>query len=160
MDYNQAFAISAAGMSLESTRVNVAAMNLANANTIQGIDGVNYRPMRVVARAAGVSAHDGQVHFGAFGDMVHSGLQATSMTLQAMALPVVSTEAMQNQARMVYEPGHPAADAKGFVSYAGVDTATEMITLMSAMRSYEANVAAMNTARNMALKALDIGGAT
>jgi flagellar basal-body rod protein FlgC len=159
MDYNQAFAISAAGMGLESTRVNVAAMNLANANTVQGVGGVNYRPMRVVARAAGVSAQDGNAPFGAFGDMVRSGLQAGPMTLQWTALPLVGIEPMQTEPRMVYEPGHPAADAKGFVSYAGVDTATEMITLMSAMRSYEANVAAMNTARNMALKALDIGGA-
>ncbi|MFM2450549.1 MAG: hypothetical protein RIS44_2999 [Pseudomonadota bacterium] len=160
MDYNQAFAISAAGMSLESTRVSVAAMNLANANTIQDANGVNYRPMRVVARAIGVSPLDSQTNFGAFGDIVRSGLQSTQGTVQWTALPVVSTEPMQSEPRMVYEPGHPAADAKGFVSYAGVDTATEMITLMSAMRSYEANVAAMNTARNMALKALDIGGAT
>jgi flagellar basal-body rod protein FlgC len=160
MDYNQAFAISAAGMSLESTRVNVAAMNLANANTVQGVGGVNYRPLRVVARAGGVSPLDGQTDFAAFGDMVRSGLQITQTTAQWTALPLVSTEPMQTEPRMVYEPGHPAADAKGFVTYAGVDTATEMITLMSAMRSYEANVAAMNTARNMALKALDIGGAT
>jgi flagellar basal-body rod protein FlgC len=59
---------------------------------------------------------------------------------------------------MVYEPGHPMADARGFVSYAGVDTATEMVSMMSAMRAYEANVAAMNTARSMAQKALTIGG--
>jgi flagellar basal-body rod protein FlgC len=160
MDYNQAFAISAAGMSLESTRVSVAAMNLANANTVQGVDGMNYRPLRVVARAANVSPLNSNAHFGAFGDIVRSGLQTSQMSAPWTALPVVSTEPTQSEPRMVYEPGHPAADTKGFVAYAGVDTAGEMITLMSAMRSYEANVAAMNTARNMALKALDIGGAT
>lgn len=160
MDYQQAFAISAAGMGLESTRVNVAAMNLANANTVQGAGGANYRPMRVVARAAAMPQAEGGAPFGAFGEIVQSGLQATNFSAQWRTLPVATTEAMQVEPRKVYEPGHPAADAKGFVSYAGVDTASEMITLMSAMRSYESNVAAMNTARNMALKALEIGGTT
>jgi len=72
---------------------------------------------------------------------------------------VVSVEPTDLPPRMVYEPGHPLANEKGFVAYTGVDSATEMVTLMSAMRSYEANVAAMNAARTMALKALEIGGA-
>jgi flagellar basal-body rod protein FlgC len=159
MDYTQAFAISAAGMSLESARVNVAAMNLANANTVQGAGGVNYRPLRVVARAASMPQQADAAAFGSFGDIVQSGLKATQFSAQwRNTLPVATTEPMQSAPRLVYEPGHPAADAKGFVSYAGVDTAAEMITLMGAMRSYEANVAAMNTARGMALKALEIGG--
>ena len=159
MDYQQAFAISAAGMSLESARVNVSAMNLANANTVHGADGAGYRPMRVVARMAAQAG--GAAGFGAFGDIVQSGLRASSefAAQWAHTLPVAVTEPMPVEPRQVYEPGHPAADAKGFVRYAGVDTATEMVTLMSAMRSYESNVAAMNTARSMALKALEIGGA-
>lgn len=139
MDYSKAFAISASGMTLERTRVEVASLNLANANTVAGADGVLYRPLRVVARAAQAS----------FADTVAQGLAAA---------PVVSLEPSQQAARMVHEPGHPMADARGFVAYAGVDTATEMVTMMSAMRAYEANVAAMNTARSMALKALSIGG--
>ncbi len=135
MDYTQAFAISASGMNLERTRVEVAALNLANANTVAGPDGQLYRPMRVVARAT-------------FGDAVTQGLAAANVQL----------EPTLQEPRSVYEPGHPLANAKGFVTYAGVDSATEMVTLMGAMRSYEANVAAMNTARSMALKALDIGG--
>ena len=55
------------------------------------------------------------------------------------------------------EPGHPQADVQGFVTYPGVDTATEMMTIMDAMRAYEANVAAMNASRTMAMKALEIG---
>jgi flagellar basal-body rod protein FlgC len=136
MDYSKAFAISAGGMTLERTRVEVASLNLANANTVPGADGKLYQPLRVVARTS-------------FQDAVAQGLSAN---------PVVSLEPTQQPPRMVYEPGHPMADARGFVSYAGVDTATEMVTMMSAMRAYEANVAAMNTARNMAQKALAIGG--
>jgi flagellar basal-body rod protein FlgC len=57
----------------------------------------------------------------------------------------------------MHEPGHPLADAEGFVRYPGVDTATEMVTLTGALRSYEANVAALTTARALALKTLEIG---
>ena len=58
----------------------------------------------------------------------------------------------------MHEPGHPDADAKGFVAYPGVNTLNEMVTMIAATRAYEANVAALNAARVMALKALDIGG--
>lgn len=135
MDYSQAFAISASGMNLERTRVEVAALNLANANTVADPDGNVYRPMRVVARAS-------------FAEAVTQGMQAVSVQVEPTLQPP----------RMVYEPGHPLANARGYVTYAGVDTATEMVTMMSAMRSYEANVAAMNTTRNLTLKALEIGG--
>ena len=144
MDYSQSFAISAAGMDLERMRVQVAALNLANANTVQGPDGAVYRPLRVVARASAVA------DTAAFGDIVGRQLQS--------ALPSATIEPTLAEPRLVHEPGHPLADARGFVAYAGVDPATEMIGLMSATRAYEANVAAMNTARALALKALDIGG--
>ncbi len=124
-------------MNVERARIEVAALNLANANTVAGPDGNVYRALRVVARTA-------------FADTVTQGVSAAS----------VQIEPTQQPPRMVYEPGHPLANARGFVTYAGVDTASEMVTMMSAMRSYEANVAAMNTARNLSLKALEIGGNT
>jgi flagellar basal-body rod protein FlgC len=147
MDYLASFAISAAGMSLERTRVDAAAINLANANTVQGADGSTYRPVRVVAQAAAANS--------AFGTVVDQGLM-TQMLLRA--LPEVSIEAANVAPRTVYEPGHPLADTKGFVRYANVDPATEMVTMMSATRAYEANLAAMNTARTLAMRALEIGG--
>ncbi|MFS2055940.1 flagellar basal body rod protein FlgC, partial [Variovorax sp. CT11-76] len=74
-----------------------------------------------------------------------------------MAAPLVQVVASQVPPRLVYEPGHPLADARGYVAYAPVDTATEMVSMMSATRAYEANVSAMNTSRTLALRALDIG---
>lgn len=59
MDYTSAFAISAAGMAVERTRVDVSALNLANANTVLGADGSNYQPLRVVAQAAPPRARPG-----------------------------------------------------------------------------------------------------
>jgi flagellar basal-body rod protein FlgC len=85
---------------------------------------------------------------GGFGGRVQAALGAPVGTLQAGAAPP----------RRVLEPGHPLADAEGFVRYPGVDAAAEMVALMSATRAYEANVVALNAARAMALKALEIGG--
>lgn len=137
------FAISAAGMDIERLRVDVAAMNLANANVAVSASGEGYRPMQVVARA-GVNGY---------------GPGFAAQFDQWMQSPVVSVEPSLAAPRQVLEPGHPLADDKGFVRYPGVDHTTEMFTMMHAMRAYEANVAAMNMSRAMALKALDIGGA-
>lgn len=135
MDYSQIFAISASGMQMERLRVEVAALNLANANTVAAPNGHIYQPLKVVAQPV-------------FGDIV------------SQELATVSVVPTQQAPRTVYEPGHPMANAEGFIAYAGVDPATEMMTLMGAMRSYEANVAAMNASRTMAMKTLEIGAGT
>lgn len=159
MDYAQSFAISAAGMNLERQRVEVASLNLANANTVVGPNGVGYKPLRVVARSNDLATSDlADAWAGRFDAMVRRGLEMSGVGAVVNSLPVVSLEPTDGEPRMVYEPGHPYADIKGFVSYAGVDSATEMITLMSAMRAYDANVAAMGMARSLALRALEIGG--
>ena len=139
MDYLQSFAISAAGMDVERTRVEVASLNLANAHTLQAPGVPGFQPLRVIASASG-----------AFASQVEEGLAAAG-------LPAATVEPNGAPPRRVHDPGHPLADAQGFVSYPGVDPATEMVGLMSATRAYEANVAALNTARALALKALDIG---
>lgn len=140
MDYTQIFAISAAGMAAERTRVDIAALNLANANTAQAENGAVFKPLRAVIRHAGFSG-------------------AIDAGMPAALSPTVRIESAIASPRLMHEPVHPLANAKGFVAYPGVDTALEMMTVMSATRAYEANVAALNASRTMALKALDIGGA-
>jgi len=155
MDYSQSFAISAVGMNIERTRVDVAALNLANANTVQGVGGVSYQPLRVIAQARGFGVlPSGANHAAAFGALVAQGLDADATAAAAPLMQVVPTNVPP---RLVYEPSHPLADDRGYVSYAAVDTATEMVSMMSATRAYEANVSAMNTSRTLALRALDIG---
>jgi flagellar basal-body rod protein FlgC len=148
MNYNTTFAISAAGMDVERTRVEVAALNLANASTTHAANETGYVPMRVVARSGGPGALS-------FASLVEAGTEAATL---AQMVPSISVEPSGRAPRQVHEPGHPLADEHGFVTYPGVDPATEMVSLMSATRAYEANVAAMNTARTLALKALEIGG--
>jgi flagellar basal-body rod protein FlgC len=149
MDYQQSFAVSAAGMSLERMRVDISTLNLANANAVVGAGGTAFQPMRVVPYArATVPMSMSSANNDSFTGLINRGLTAPGVWLETTATP----------ARRVYEPGHPYADSRGFVSYPGVDTATEMMTMISATRAYEANVAAMNMSRAMAMKALEIGG--
>jgi flagellar basal-body rod protein FlgC len=146
MNYSQSFAISATGMDVERLRVEVAALNLANANTVASADGKGFQPLRVIAQSAlGGQSLDG----GSFASLVGQGLAGPSSVVEPSGRPM----------RSVLDPGHPHADAQGYVTYPGVDPATEMMTMLVASRAYEANVVAMNIARGMAVKALDIGGA-
>ncbi|MCG2594948.1 flagellar basal body rod protein FlgC [Ramlibacter sp. XY19] len=137
MDYVRMFAVSSAGMTAERTRVEVAASNLAHAHTPYHPAAVGFQPMRVVAQAQ----------------------PAAFAALLTAAGPEVTLEPANVLPRLLQDPGHPLANEQGFVAYPGVDPATEMVSLMSATRAYEANVAAMNTARALALKTLDIGRA-
>ena len=142
MDYFSAFAISGSGMSVEKLRLDVTALNLANANSTRAGAGSLYQPMTVISNARAGSFASAIANAG------NAALGAQVTEVRASAVPP----------RLVYEPGHPDADSKGFVAYPGVNTVHEMVTMISATRAYEANVAALNAAKVMALKALEIGG--
>lgn len=142
MDYRAAFQISAAGMALEKLRVDVTALNLANMHTTAAGEAGLYRPLKVVAHAQA----------GGF----ETALQREQSA--GLPLPLGAVEPTLAAPRLVHEPGHPHADAKGMVAYPGVDHAGEMVNLVSALRAYEANVAAAGISRALASKALEIGG--
>ena len=145
MDYRSAFEISAAGMSLERARVDVTAMNIANMHAARSAGGTLYQPLRVVATPQSLPS---------FGTRYES-LQGSAQLTVPQQLQV---EPMAAPPRLVHEPGHPQADERGFVAEPGVNHAGEMVNLVSALRAYEANVVAMNAAKTMALKALELGG--
>jgi len=140
-----AFDISAAGMNLERTRLDVTAVNLANAHTTQSPDGQVFRPLRVVAQPMVGQEFDALVRG------LGAGATASSATFE------VSVEPVDTPPRMVYDPGHPDANQKGFVAYPDINPVSEMVQLIGIGRAYEANVKAMNMAKSMALKALEIG---
>lgn len=143
MDYNAAFQISASGMRVEKLRLDVTAANIANMHTAAPSVAQLYRPMQVLAQQAPLAFSQ---QFGAMIAGAQGGVQVASVEPQAVP------------PRMVYEPGHPYADAKGFVAYPGVNHTAEMVNLNTALRAYEANVTAMNAARTMAARTLEIGG--
>jgi len=141
MDYHTAFHISASGMAIEKLRVEVTAANLANMHRTSATPEGLYRPMRVIA-------HTPSPDFTRrFGELTAAG-----------GVQHVSLEPLAVAPRLVHEPGHPHADSKGHVAYPGIDHATEMVNLAMALRAYEANVVAMNAARTMTARTLDIGG--
>ena len=145
MDYRNAFQISAAGMAVERLRVDVTALNLANMHTTSADAAGLYRPLRVVSSEQPLS-------------FVRAMLGAERQEGIDFALPGADVVAAAATPRMVHEPGHPHADERGMVAYPGVDHTSEMLNLMTALRAYEANVAAANASRVMAARALEIGG--
>ncbi len=142
MDYQSAFHISASGMAVEKMRLDITAANIANMHSAGTSAGSVYRPLHVLAQPVQLSfAHQ----FGRLA-LASGGVQAAAIEQQNVA------------PRMVYEPGHPYADPKGFVAYPGVNHTSEMMNLNLALRAYEANVAALGAAKAMAARALEIGG--
>jgi flagellar basal-body rod protein FlgC len=144
MDISSIFDISAAGMNLERQRLEVSALNLANANTTRGADGLPFTPLQVVVRS-------GMSPFDAVLNALNGGASLSGSG------PIGEVQAADVPPRQVYEPGHPDADANGFVSYPGVNPVSEMVRLIAVTRAYEANVRVFNAGRAMAMKALDIG---
>jgi len=143
MDYTQAFEISASGMTVEKLRVDVTAVNIANMHSTAAADGTLFQPLRVVSRP-GSATFASQFQEGAL--PVLRGVQ------------VLGVEQLAVEPRSVYEPGNPSANEQGFINLPGVDHVAEMVNLITALRAYEANVAALNAAKSMAAKALEIGG--
>jgi flagellar basal-body rod protein FlgC len=143
MDYLAAFAISGSGMAVEKLRLDVTAVNLANVNSSKGADGAMFRPLRVVS---GVRADP----------RFEAAMRAWGVQLGGTQVQEIRPA--DTAPRLVHEPGHPDADARGFVAYPGVNPVAEMTNLITAVRSYEANVVALNAAKVMAQRALDIGG--
>ena len=143
MDYNAAFQISASGMAVEKLRLDITAANIANMNSAAPSAAQAYSPLRVVAQAVPLNFSQ---QFGELYNVAGGGVQVVAVAPQAVT------------PRMVYEPGHPYADSKGMVAYPAVNHTAEMVNLNVALRAYEANVAAMNAAKVMAARALEIGG--
>ncbi|WP_027711655.1 flagellar basal body rod protein FlgC [Dickeya chrysanthemi] len=127
------FDISGSALSAQSQRLNVSASNLANADSVTGPDGQPYRAKQVVFE---VDAAPGQ---------------ATGGVKVAKVVEDPSPE------KLVYQPGNPLADARGYVRMPNVDPVNEMVNTISASRSYQANVEVLNTTKSMMLKTLTIG---
>jgi flagellar basal-body rod protein FlgC len=135
--------ISASGLTAERMRMDVTAQNLANAQTTRGADGQPYRRKEVVLAERQAP--------GSFGAAL-----AGAMTTGAKGVEVAAISEDQTPLKRVYDPSHPDADADGYVQMPNVDTVAEMVDLISAQRAYEANVTAMQAAKQMFAKTLEL----
>lgn len=150
MGFMDTLAISASGMTAERLQMDVVANNLANVNTTRTPGGGPFRRQEVAMAPA--SASFSETLAGLSGD------EDTAETVQG-GVQVSGIVPDMRPFKRVYQPGHPDADAQGYVSLPNIDTVTEMVDMMSATRAYEADVAAVGAVKSMATKALEIGRA-
>ena len=144
MDFETSMKISASGLSAQRTWMNVISANLANVNTTRTESGKPYERQTTI-----VEAVDADNHF----DRVLDGV--VQEELQAVRVAGIVPDG--RGFKQVYDPGHPDANDKGVVSMPNISAVEEMANMVMASRSYEANLAALNNAKHMALKALEIG---
>jgi flagellar basal-body rod protein FlgC len=135
--------ISASALTAERLRMDVVAENLANAQTTRGADGQPYRRKEVVL----------QERAGSFGATLSAAMDRGT---QGAGVEVAGIVEDQTPLKRVYDPGHPDADADGYVAMPNVDTVTEMVDLIGAQRAYEANVTAMQAAKSMFSRTLEL----
>jgi len=128
-----AYDIGSSGLTAQAMRLNVTASNIANAESVSGPDGRPYR-----AR---------QVEFSA---LMKPGAPGSGVAVKSIVESDVPL-------RMEYRPGHPKANAAGYVEMPNVNPVEEMVNMISASRSYQMNIQAMNVSRQLILKTLDLG---
>jgi flagellar basal-body rod protein FlgC len=137
MDLFSSMRVSATGLDAQTKRMNTISSNLANAETV----GYHKKEPLMAAETDRES----------FGEILQNELDENVQGVRVQE--VIEDPGV----RMVYNPNHPQANAEGYVAMPKVNTVEEMANMISAQRSYEANVTAMNAAKQMAQKALEIG---
>jgi flagellar basal-body rod protein FlgC len=129
-------------MAAQRARAEVLVENLANAETTRTPEGGPYQRKDVVFESAGVSSP--------FASVFDSQVQAVS----GVAVSDIITDTSEPERR--YMPGHPDADASGYVAFPRINPAEDMVDLMTTARSYEANVAAIGAVKDMIQRSLDL----
>ena len=142
MDIFTAIQVSASALSAQRTRLNVISSNLANVGTTRTPEGGPYRKQDVVFRSS-ENIFDRQLQ----------GAMQAGVT----GVEVAEIRPNDRSFRTIYQPGHPDADANGMLVLPNINVMEEVVDMMTATRTYEANVSAIKSAQRMALKALEIG---
>lgn len=132
----------ASGLTAERLRMDVISNNIANANTTRTAEGGAYRRQIVIFEPRSKQA---------FAQILANELDPGA------GVRVTGIAKDNSPLRRVYEPNHPDADREGYVEMPNVNVVSEMVDMITATRAYEANVTAVNAAKSMALKALEIG---
>jgi flagellar basal-body rod protein FlgC len=144
MSIFKSMAISSSGLSANRLRMNTLSANLANANTTRTDEGGPYRRRDVVFSASPVGS--------AFEDFLNGANGA-----QLSKVQVTNIHEDTKEPRMVFDPTHADANADGYVAMPNIQVMTEMVNMLAATRAYEANATAVNEAKQMAIKSLEIG---
>jgi flagellar basal-body rod protein FlgC len=142
----KAIDISASGLTAQRLRMDVISENLANVNTTRTQAGGPYRRKTVIFESRETDNR--------FANALNMAMEQKKI---GNGVRVLRIEADNSPFKMVYDPNHPDANAQGYVSMPNVNIVTEMVNMISATRAYEANTAAIKAAKDIALKAMEIG---
>jgi flagellar basal-body rod protein FlgC len=142
--------VSASALYAQRLRLDTISNNIANAQTTKTDEGGPYKRQDVVFTAA--SSKSGLPDF--IANRLGSSVPAGQNDKGVQVAKIITDE---SEGAKVYDPSHPDADENGYVTYPNVDLVTEMTNMLSATRSYEANLAVVDASKSMALKALNIG---
>ena len=143
------FWISASGMTAQRIRMDVIANNLANANTMVTAEGGPYRRREVIFEAPGNN----------FAESLSTARRRLNREIgNGVKVQRILEDQSEQAFVKIYDPGHPFADPNGIVVRPNINPTTEMVNMIDASRAYEANVTAMNAFKQMASRALQIGG--
>ncbi len=146
MGFFSALDIGASGLTAQRVRMDTISQNIANVNTTRTENGTPYRRREVV--------FEERTDSNSFSTALSN---ASNKLTNGQGVRVSKIVEDSTDFKKVYDPGHPDADADGYVSMPNVDVVTEMVNMISATRSYEANVTSVNATKSMAMKALEIG---
>lgn len=144
MNFLDALTTSASGLNAQRLRMNLISSNLANVNTTRTASGGPYK--RKDAVFAAVQPSEG------FAKTLQNHLNRSLTNVE-----VTQIVEDQRPSLLKYDPSHPDADEKGYVSLPNINIIEEMVNMISASRSYEANVTAVKTTKDMAQSAMEIG---
>jgi flagellar basal-body rod protein FlgC len=147
MSLLQAIKISASGLVAERARLEVAVENLANAHTTRTVSGGPYRRRDVVFQAYPMGASFAE-------ELDHASATEEPLGVRVSAILHDPAPPMR-----VYDPGHPDADAEGYVSLPNVNPVEEMVNIVSAARSFESNLTAITMTRELVERSIELGRA-
>lgn len=144
----------ASGLTAEKLRMDVITNNIANVNTTRTADGTPFKRGYVVFEPR--SATSKETFASLLSGELLVGAKPSKQKKPGTGVRAVRIEEDQSLGKMAYDPGHPDADARGYVQLANVNIVTEMVDMITASRAYEANVTAIQAAKGMANQALSI----
>ena len=139
----------ASGLTAERLRMDVISNNIANVNSTRTVDGGPFKCKYVIFQPR-------EAEKNSFSAMLDGAMNKGSKNRAGDGVRAIGIGTDDSMGKLVYDPGHPDANADGYVELPNVDIVTEMVDMITASRAYEANVTTINAAKSMAQQALNI----
>ena len=139
----------ASGLTAERLRMDVISNNIANVNSTRTVDGGPFKRKYVIFQPR-------EAEKNSFSAMLDGAMNKGSKNRAGDGVRAIGIGTDDSMGKLVYDPGHPDANADGYVELPNVDIVTEMVDMITASRAYEANVTTINAAKSMAQQALNI----